>query len=109
MRGDEFAEELDAFGRIEIDYGDAVLTEPIDATREVARFADDDGTDAELADQSAAIPAGCERGDHNLVAPRAMTASFSEGVGFAVDGGVVLLDSAIMAAAEQLTIGVEDC
>jgi hypothetical protein len=38
-----------------------------------------------------------------------MTASFSEGVGFAVDGGVVLLDSAIMAAAEQLTIGVEDC
>src|SRR5690349_18764952 len=68
MGGDVLGEEVDAVGGIEVDDGDAVVAEPVEAAGEVDRFADDDGTDAELADEAAAIPARGERGRHDGVA-----------------------------------------
>ena len=45
-------------GVVEDDDLGAVLGHPVVAAREVLRLADDDGTDPELADQAAAVPAG---------------------------------------------------
>ena len=71
-------------------------------------FADDDGLEAELADEAGAVPAGGERGDHDEVAVGALAAGAAEGVGFAVDGGVGLLDAAVVAAADEGAVGAED-
>ncbi len=65
---------------------------------EIDGLADDYGGDAELADEAAAIPARRQRGDHNLVAIGALTAGTAEGVGFSVDGWIVFLHAAVVAA-----------
>ena len=78
------------------------------AAGEVDAFADDDGLEAELADEAGAIPAGGEGGDHDEVAVGALAAGVAEGVGFAVDGGVGLLDAAVVAAADEGAVGAED-
>jgi len=75
-------------------------------------LAHDQGAEAELADEAAAVPAGGEGGDHDEVAVGALAAGVAEGVGFAVDGGVVLLDAAVVATADEGAgwgaVGAED-
>jgi hypothetical protein len=99
--GDELFEKVDAFLGVKVDHADAVFDEPIEAAAEGDGLADDDGSDLELADEAAAIPAGGEGGDHDFVAVSALAAGFAEGVGFAVDTGVGLLDAAVAASGEQ--------
>jgi len=103
MLGDEGVEEFAAFGVVEIDHVNAVLAEPINASREGTAFADHHGSDAELADQAAAVPARSQRGDHDEVAVAALAAGAAEGVRFAVNAGVALLDAAIAAPAQHFT------
>jgi hypothetical protein len=107
--GDEFLEEVDAFLRVQVDDADAVFDEPVEAAAETDGFADDDSSDLELADESAAIPAGGERGDHDLVAVGALAAGFAKGVGFAMDARVAFLNAAVATAAEQGAVGGEEC
>src|SRR3989304_325816 len=78
-------EHLDALGRAQVDDLDAVLAQPLDAAAEIHGFADHDGPDIELAHQAAAVPAGRERRDHDLVAVAALPAGLAEGIGFAVN------------------------
>ena len=80
---------------------DAEVAEPVLAAGEVDAFADDDGLEAELADEAGAVPAGGEGGDHDEVAVGALAAGVAEGVGFAVEAGVGLLDAAVVAAADE--------
>ncbi len=75
---------------------DAVVAEPVDASLEGLAFADDDGAEAKLADESCAVPAGGEGGDHDQVSIRALTAGVAEGVGLRVSGWVVVLDAAVV-------------
>src|SRR5580698_7974972 len=106
--GDEFLEEVDAVLGMEIDHADAVFDEPVEAAAEADGFTDDDSSDLELADEAAAIPAGGEGGDHDFVAVGTLAASFAEGVGFAVDAGVGLLDAAVTAPGEEGAGGGEE-
>src|SRR5258708_32961041 len=108
MRCDEAAEQLEALLRVEIDDLDAERAQPVDAALEGARLADDDLAEAELAHEAAAVPARRERRDHDEVAIAALAARAAEGVGLAVDGGVVLLHAAIVTAADECAVGAED-
>ncbi len=97
---------------MEVDDVDAEFTEPVFAAGEVLVFADDDSLETELADEAAAIPARGERGDHDEVAIGLLAACVAEGVGFAVDAGVGLLDAAVVASADErgcsILLGAED-
>ena len=70
-----------------------------------AAFAGHQGSETKLADQAAAVPARRERGDHDELAIAALAAGVAEGVGFCVGGGVVVLDAAIMAGADEIAGG----
>ena len=94
--------------RIEIDDVDAEGTKPVDAALEIAAFADDDGAEAELAKQAAAIPAWRERGDHDEFAVTRLASGVTERVRFAVEGWVAVLYATIVAGADQLPIGIEN-
>lgn len=108
MRADETGEQIDAFLAIEVDDVDAVFAEPVDTTLEGAAFADDQCADAELADEAAAVPAGCESGDHDQVAVGGLAAGAAEGVGFAVDGGVAVLNAAVVPTTDEFAILSEE-
>jgi hypothetical protein len=92
---------------MEIDDLGAVFAEPVDAALEIHGLADNDCANPELADKAAAIPAGSERGGHDFVAIAFLTAGFAESIRLAMDGGIVFLDSAIVAAAQELSVLVE--
>src|SRR5882757_806683 len=87
---DVSGEEIDAIGGVQIDDLDAIFAKPVDAALEVDRFSDDYGRNAELADQTAAIPTRRQRGDHDFVAIGALTACAAEGVRLTVNARVVL-------------------
>ncbi len=106
--GDEVAHHGDAVGVGEVDDLGAVVAEPVLAAGEVDAFADDESAEVELADETGAVPAGGERGDHDEVAVGALAAGVAEGVGFAVDAGVVLLDASVVATGDEGTVGAED-
>jgi len=78
------------------------------AAGEVDALAEDEGLEAELADEAAAVPAGGERGDHDEVAVGTLAPGIAEGVGFAVEARVVLLDAAVVAAADEGSVVAED-
>ena len=106
--GDVVAHHGDAVGVGEVDDVDAEFAEPKLAAGEVDALAEDDGAEAELADEAAAIPAGGERGDHDEVAVGALAAGVAEGVGLTVEAGVGLLDAAVVAPADEGAVGAED-
>ena len=56
--GDEAFKQLAALACVEIDDLDAIFAQPVEAAGKGAAFADHERADAELAHQSAAIPAG---------------------------------------------------
>jgi hypothetical protein len=103
MRGDVTSEQVAAFLVVEIDDPDAILAQPVKTAGKVAALTHDERADAELAHQTAAIPAGRERSDHHHVAIAALAAGAAEGVGFGVHAGVSMLHSAVVAAAHQLS------
>src|SRR5689334_3558148 len=70
--GDVVAEQLLALVRGHVDHLHAALAQPVDAALERARLADHDRADLELHDESAAVPAGGERRDHDGVAVAAL-------------------------------------
>src|SRR5579864_5808795 len=103
----EFGEHLNAFLTCEIEDGDAICAQPVEAARKVHRIADDNGADAELPNQAAAIPARRERRDHNFVAIAALAACIAKRGGFGVHRGIAVLNAAIVPAAEEFSLGIE--
>jgi hypothetical protein len=71
-----------------------------------SRLADHHRPDVELPDQAAAVPAGRQRGHHDLVAVAALPAGAAEGVGLAVYGRVVLLHPAVVPPPQHAALGV---
>ncbi len=99
---DVVSQELDAFLRVKIDDLYTERAQPIEATLKILALADDKRAKTELANQAAAIPARGESGDHNEVAVTALAAGFAKRIGFAVDGGIVLLNAAVVTGAQKL-------
>lgn len=77
-----------------------------DTALEGDRLADHHGADIELAHQSAAVPAGRQRSDHDGVLVAALTAGLAEGIGFAMHGRIVFLHAAVVTTAEQAPVVV---
>src|SRR5437867_6461327 len=100
-------QHVDALLRREIDDLHAVLGEPVDAAREVHRFADEHRANPELAHEPAAVPARRQRRHHDLVPVTALASGLPECVCLAVNGRIVVLDAPIVAAPEQLSARVE--
>src|SRR5260370_8529563 len=100
-------EHVDAIFGVEVDDFGAIFTEPSEAGAEVDGLGDDHSADGELAYQAAAIPAGSERGHHDLVAVTTLAAGLSKGVRFAMRGGIAFLHSAVVAASEKFSIAFE--
>jgi hypothetical protein len=86
---------------------DAVFAKPVNPSPKVYRFAHDDSWDAELADQTAAIPTRRQSRNHDLVSIGALASCTAEGVRLSVNGRVVLLDSPIVTAAEERSLRVK--
>src|SRR5689334_7558627 len=78
------AQQLLAFPRIHVDYANPVLAQPVDTTLKIPRLPHDDRANAELADESAAIPARGQSGCHDFVAIAALAAGFAKRVSLAV-------------------------
>src|SRR5712671_583171 len=104
---DVSGQEIDAIGGMQVDDVDAIFAKPVDAALEVDRFSDDYGRNAELADQTAAIPTRRQRGDHDLVAIGALAPCAAEGVGLTVDARVVLLNPPIVTSAQEISPGIK--
>ncbi len=83
---------------------DTEFAEPLVAAGEGSGLANNECSDVELSYEARAVPAGGQRGNHDRVAVVASPAGSSEGVGFGVDGGVVVLYSAVMAPSENLAV-----
>jgi len=107
MFGDVAGEQIDTLDAVEIDDANAVFAKPVDAALEVAAFADNECSDAELADKAAAIPARSKGGDHDQVAIGSLPACVAEGVGFAMHGRIILLNAAVVSAAYEGSILLE--
>ena len=107
ISADVAGEQVDAFCGVEVDNFSAVFAKPVDAAVEVDGLADDYDGDAELSDESAAIPTGRQRGDHDFIAIGPLPSGMAKGVGFSVDGRIVLLDAAVVPAPQQVSVTIE--
>lgn len=92
-----------------VEQGDlhAVLLEPAVPAFEGGGLADDHPADAELAYQSAAVPAGGEGGDHDRVPVMRPPARVAERGGLRVHRRVAVLHPAVVPAAQQDAVRVE--
>ncbi len=104
----EFGDDVDALLGVQVEDVYAFFAEVVDAALGVDGVADDDLVEAELVDESGAVPAGCEGGDEDLVVPVGVAAGGAEGVSFAVEGAVALLNETVAAGAEEGSVDVED-
>ena len=100
-------EEVGTFRGVEVDDLDTSSAQPVQTSGEVAGFANDDGAEAELADEATTVPARSKSADHDEVAVGSLASSTAEGVGFAVDRRVVLLDAAVVAGGDELALRAE--
>src|SRR5690606_23934668 len=105
--GDEQFHHRHALGVVEHHHLDAVFGQPLVTTEEGAGLADHDPGDAELADETGAVPARRQRRRHRRAPVGAAPPGGAEGGGLAVDGGVAVLDPAVVALSPQLPVGPE--
>ena len=107
IRANEAGEHLNTLLIGQINHLNSVFTQPVNSTTEILRFTDNDFAEVELANQPAAIPAGRERCYNDFVAIVALASGVAEGVGFGVHGGIVLLNTQVVATPEKFTVGIE--
>jgi hypothetical protein len=98
----------DAFLGIEIDDPDAEGAQPLDAALEIPGVANDQRAKSELAHESAAVPTGSERGDHDHVAVTSLTPGVAERIRFAVQGRIAVLYAAVVASSYETSTGVKN-
>lgn len=85
-----------------------MLAEPFDAALKIYRFANDHRANAELPDESAAIPTRGKCSYHNGIAIAPLPARVAKGVGLSMNRRITVLNAAIMAAAKQATVPIKE-
>jgi hypothetical protein len=98
---DEYTEQVNTLGRIQIHDLHTPLAQPLDSALRRARFSDNDRIDAKLNNEPAAIPARRQRRRQDCVSVASPASSFSERIGLAVNGWVSFLHSTVVTAAKQ--------
>src|ERR1700722_15011653 len=97
-----------ALRRIKVEDFYSQRAQPLDATLKCAALADDYRAESKLADQATAIPARRQRRHHDEIAIAALASSIAKGVGFAMCGGIAVLDAPIVARADEFALGIKD-
>ena len=107
MRGDEIAEQLFAFARLEVDDLHAAFAQPVDAARKVR----DSPTTTVPMRNCTTRPLQYQHGasvvDHDGVAIIALASGLAERVCLAMHGGIGLLHAAIVAAPNNRAVIAE--
>lgn len=103
----KITQQFFALFRIEIDNFDAVLSQPIDPALKRLRFANDYRSNAELANETAAIPARSKGRHHNCVTIAALAPGFAKGIRLTVYCRIVLLHATVMTATEKFATAVK--
>ena len=105
---DEVPEEGPAVLVIELHHLDAEFGEPVMPTREVRGLANDECTDLELSNEPAAVPAGRERRHHHAIGVVSSPARVAERRRLGMGRGIVILNPAVMPAAEKSSVALEE-
>src|SRR5713226_176227 len=105
---DIFREHLDALEGSEVNYFGPIFAEPIDPAAEVHRLSDHNPSNAELADQAAAIRTRGQGRDHDFVAITAVAAGAAKRIGFTVRRRIAFLNSAVVPAAEECAVPIKE-
>src|SRR5882757_2623551 len=93
---------------MQIDNVDALLLEPVHTALRIHAITDDHLAEAELINQTTAVPARGERGDQDRVAPGRTAPGSAEGVGFSVQRAVAFLHQAVVPCSQQGAVDMED-
>src|SRR5450631_1113589 len=93
---------------MQIDNVDALLLEPVHTALRVHAITDDHLAEAELINQTAAVPARGERGDQDRVVPGWAAPGSAKGVGLSVQRAVALLHQAVVPCSQQRAVDMED-
>src|ERR1700730_13686620 len=101
MLGDEGAHHFHAFGKIDIDYFDAMAAHEIGSAGKVPTFAHDHFFDAELHDCAGAEVAGHERGIQNGIVKMAESSGVPQTIYFRVRDRIVVLDPLVVTDSDQ--------
>ena len=101
------AHQAYTFLRIQIKHPHAGRAQPVEAAAKRPALPNDQSADAELTDQSTAIPARRQRSHHHNFAVRTQPSCAAKSIGLRVHGGVTLLDPSIVSSTEQLSLGIE--
>lgn len=98
----------DALLGIEYDYLNAQGAQPFDSALEITGVADYQPAEAELAYESAAVPAGREGRDHDHFTIASLASGIAESIRFAVQGRIAVLYTAVVARSYETAAGVKD-
>lgn len=101
-------QQRNALLRVEIDNFNAKGPKPLDPALEISALSNNDCLESKLANQPAAIPAGSERCDHDLVAIAALPAGIAEGIRFAMQRRIAILYAAVVAGAQQVSFVIKN-
>jgi len=107
MTADEFPEQADAIGGLQIHDPRAHLPQPIERAGEIDRLAGDDRADAELARETAAVPARRESRDQDRVAVASSAARIPERVGLGVERRILVLNPPVVSPSQKPSLRVE--
>src|ERR1700704_2691931 len=108
VSADILAQQRGALRRIEIKDSYAKRAQPLHAALKIAALADDQRTEAKLPDQSTAIPARRQRGDHGQASIAALASRIAEGIGLAMHRRVIVLHSTVMTRADEFARAIKD-
>src|SRR5262249_32981349 len=107
MRSDVVIEHRTAYVRLQVHDPHAVVSQPVDTSLEGGRLAHYHGSDLELPDKPAAVPARRESRSHNRVFVRKLPSCVSECVRLRVHRRIALLNSPVVPATEQIPVRIE--
>ena len=102
-----YSEEVDTRSA-QIDDLDSQGAEPVDSALKRVRLSPDHASKAELSNQTAAIPARRQCGDHGQFAIAALAAGVAKSIGFAVQRRIAVLYAPIVAGPHETSLLVKN-
>jgi len=107
MISDEFREQNNAIGGLQVHHPRSSLPQPVECACEVDRLADNDRSDVALAHETAAVPARRESRDQNRVPVVSAASRIAERIRLRVERRILVLDPPVMPSAQEPAFRIE--
>src|SRR5579862_6590233 len=104
---DEFRKHRHTLFRRKVDHFDSIFLKPIDAAAKINGFTHNNGSNSELTDQPAAIPARRKRCHHDFVPITFLASRSAKRIRLPVRRRIAFLHSTIVATAQEFSCVVE--